>query len=197
MADKEQHQDDPVQSQAEPHRDADAPRGVNEAPEAKFVDEEHGPIDKLPAINDDVVETIGSERIAKIEITAPKAPSRQRDDVSDADAIVDDAEESAESQEVAFEHDWDNELSVSRIAVELKRIEKSVRTLLEARDPKRKRKLAGSHRWLELEEDVRNLKYSGRVDEENIRTLERLIRKRHHLFRRLKFLAATRPTWNT
>jgi hypothetical protein len=93
--------------------------------------------------------------------------------------------------------DWENELSAHRVAVELRRIESEVRALLEERDPKRKRKLSGTSRWQELEEDIMSWRFSGRFNEEALRRVQELIARRHYLFNRLRFLASTRPTWNT
>ncbi|MFH1107923.1 MAG: hypothetical protein V1790_01810 [Planctomycetota bacterium] len=93
--------------------------------------------------------------------------------------------------------DWANELSPHRVAVELRRIESEVRALLEERDPKRKRKLSGTSRWQELEEDIVSWRFSGRFNEDTLRRAQELIARRHHLFNRLRFLASTRPTWNS
>jgi len=93
--------------------------------------------------------------------------------------------------------DWENELSAHRVAVELRRIESEVRALLEERDPKRKRKLSGTSRWQELEEDIVSWRFSGRFNEDALRRVQELIARRHYLFNRLRFLASTRPTWNT
>ena len=93
--------------------------------------------------------------------------------------------------------DWENELSAHRVAVELRRIESEVRAILEERDPKRKRKLSGTHRWHELEDDILSWRFSGRIDEDSLRRLQKLIGRRHYLFHRLRFLSSTRPTWNT
>lgn len=93
--------------------------------------------------------------------------------------------------------DWESSLSAHHVGVELKRIETEVRAILEDRDPKRKRKLNGTHRWHELEDDLLSLRFTGRIDEDSIRRLLDLIYQRHHLFRHLRFLASTRPTWNT
>lgn len=93
--------------------------------------------------------------------------------------------------------DGEQECSPQRIAVELKKIEAEVRKLLEDRDPKRKRRLAGTRRWRELEEDLIALRYSNRIDEPTLETLQRLVQRRHYLFNRLRFLALTRPTWNS
>lgn len=87
--------------------------------------------------------------------------------------------------------------SAHQIIVELKRIESEVRRLLEGRDSKRKRKLAGTRRWLELEEDLLTWQHSSRVDASTVRSLQDLVLRRHHLFKHLRFIASTRPTWNT
>ncbi len=93
--------------------------------------------------------------------------------------------------------EWQHEFSGHKIAFELARIEADIRKILEERDPKRKRKLISTRRWQELEEDVIAMKYSGRMDENILRELTRLVMQRHFLFSHLRFVAATRPTWNT
>ena len=118
-------------------------------------------------------------------------------DTSDTDAIVAEPEAPAETAEVPIPPNWALELSAHKIVVELKRIEAEVRSILEGKDPKRKRKLGGTRRWLELEEEILSWRYGGRIDEDTLRRLQDLIIRRHHLFRRLSFLAGTRPTWNT
>lgn len=87
--------------------------------------------------------------------------------------------------------------SAHRIAVELKSIESEVRQLLVDHDPRRKRKLGGTRRWQELEEDVINWRFSSRFQDEVLTRLGELIVRRNHLFRRLHFLAGIRPTWNS
>ncbi len=89
------------------------------------------------------------------------------------------------------------ETAVRDIVVELKRVETDVRQLLADYDPRRKRKLAGTRRWLELQEDILAMRYAGRMAEESLDRLQELCVQRQHLFSRLKFLAGTRPTWNT
>ena len=93
--------------------------------------------------------------------------------------------------------DWEHELSAHAIAVELRRIEADVRAILEDRDPKRKRKLSGTHRWQELEEDILSWYGSGRFDDATLGRLRNLVNRRHYLFRHMGFLASTRPTWNS
>jgi hypothetical protein len=96
-----------------------------------------------------------------------------------------------------YDIDTNTETSSHSIMVELKRIEDEVRRILEIKDPKRKRKLTGTRRWLELEEDLVAWRFSERMDEASIARLRQLVARRHSLFGRLRFLAGTRPTWNT
>ncbi len=93
--------------------------------------------------------------------------------------------------------EWQHEFSGHKIAVELARVEADVRKILDERDPKRKRKLISTRRWQELEEDVIAMKFSGRMDENALRELNRLAMQRHFFFGQLCFVASTRPTWNT
>ena len=92
---------------------------------------------------------------------------------------------------------WDREVSAQRIAGELRRIEGEIRRLLEDHDTRRKRKLAGTRRWNELEEDIIQWRFSGRINDDLLRQVHTLVMRRHHLFNRLRFLATTRPTWNS
>lgn len=92
---------------------------------------------------------------------------------------------------------WDPYASAHRIGIELKRLENEVRELLEPVDPRRKRKLNGTRRWHELEDDLRALRYGSRLPEATMVKVLQLIAKRHSLYRRLSFLSSTRPTWNT
>ena len=129
--------------------------------------------------------------------------SKLRPSVADAEVAGDLtaglAETAAASATVHLEQtgDWENELSAHRVAVELRRIESDVRAILEERDPKRKRKLSGTSRWQELEDDIISWRFSGRFDEDTLRRVQELIGRRHYLFHRLRFLASTRPAWNT
>lgn len=142
----------------------------------------------------------GSDEDIAAEESPPQtaaSATAERDESSDTGDL--DTNEVARDDEVAApkEANWAAESSAHRLIVELKRIEGEVRDLLADRDPKRKRKLAGTRRWLELEEDLIAWRYSDRFDVETLRRLNELVARRHHLFRRLRFLAATRPTWNT
>lgn len=116
------------------------------------------------------------------------------DDMSDADSIPDDDTDTVSENTL---RDWSNEKSTRAIAIELKHIETEVRNLLNSRDAKRKRKLAGSRRWQELEDDLISWRFSNWMDEETILQLQRLVARRNYLFTRLRFLASTRPTWNS
>ncbi len=124
------------------------------------------------------------------------APTAQ--DVHDGDSDWDGGEDetAAEPGGGQEQRDWSNESSPHVLIVELKRIESEIRDALELRDTKRKRKLAGTRRWLELQEDVMSWRFSGRFDEPTLRRLEQLITRRHYLFTRLRFLEGTRPIRN-
>ncbi len=120
------------------------------------------------------------------------------DDTSDVGEFEDEGPELSEEEWRARSRArWDVEPEIQHISSELRAIEAEVRSLFEGRDPKRKRKFAGTRRWLELEEDVIALKYSGRFSEESLVTVQRLAVRRHYLYRRLCFLCGTRPTWNS
>ncbi len=92
---------------------------------------------------------------------------------------------------------WDNRATSRDLAIELKRIESRIRELLEGVDPRRKRRLEGTRRWHELQEDVMAMRFTRAIDERGVGEILALCAKRHRLFQRLNFLVATRPTWNT
>jgi len=121
-----------------------------------------------------------------------EAVSRTGDEFFDASGPEVVGEGQGESGEA-----WDQELSAQRIAGELRRIESEVRGILDVVDNKRKRKLAGTRRWTELEDDIIQWKFGGRMEEQALRNLHLLVMRRHFLFNRLRFLAGTRPTWNS
>ncbi len=79
----------------------------------------------------------------------------------------------------------------------LKRIETEVRGLLEGVDGKRKRKLSGSRRWRELEEDLLSWQHTSRIDAPAHKRMLELVARRDYLFRRLVFLSRTRQVWNS
>ena len=128
---------------------------------------------------------------------AVPSPEGEMDGDDDAASIPDEPAASAGEGASHAASDWGRENSAHSVAVELKRIEIEVRELLEGRDVKRKRKLSGSRRWQELEDDIIRWRYSGRFDEETLARLRHLIARRDHLFTRLRFLAGTRPVWNS
>lgn len=133
------------------------------------------------------------------ESTEPVTPSAAatEDSEGDADSVPDEPESASGETEQHSSVEWAEELSARRIAVELKRIEVQVRQILEDLDPKRKRKLSGTRRWNDLEEELVDWRFAGRFDEASLVKLRELISRRHYLFRRLRFLAGTRPVWNT
>lgn len=120
---------------------------------------------------------------------------REHDPATDADISLDDKELAGRRPREST--DWDNEVSAHALVVELKRIETEVRELLTDRDPRRKRKLAGTRRWHELEEDLTAASNTRRFDDEVMARLRMLIALRHRLFKRLRFISGTRPNWNT
>ncbi len=134
----------------------------------------------------------------KAESTVTSINSNEDDEAgSDTAHLKDDSEATGLVSARFRKGEWQHEFSAHAIAVELRRIEKEVRRFLENRDPKRKRKFTGTRRWLELEEDILALRFTGRIDEDTIRLLLQNIARRHHLFNQLRFVASTRPTWNT
>lgn len=129
-----------------------------------------------------------------------KAARVTADSDSDTDAVTDGPEDSTSQSSEAKpeqERDLEYEVSAHNVVVELKRVEQEVRQLLEDRDTRRKRKLSGTYRWRELEDDIRGWRSGGRFDETSLDRLCSLVNRRHYLFKRLRFLAATRPTWNS
>ena len=119
------------------------------------------------------------------------------DDSSDADTVTAETQPSDGEASEAKIPNWDREVSARAVIVELKRVEAEVREILDTYDTKQKRKLGGTRRWHELEEDVITWRFNGRPGEEVCRRVQRLVSRRHYLFRRLSFLSATRPTWNS
>ena len=119
------------------------------------------------------------------------------DGSSDAAGISEELPDEPDSERQPTALRWDYRRGAHQAAVELKRIEAEVRQLLDNCDTKRKRKLGGTHRWQELEDDVMGWRYKGRIDEGTLDRLHELIAKRHHLFRQLRFLSGTRATWNS
>ena len=120
-----------------------------------------------------------------------------RDDESDTEAIVDSSGVAGEDPQPEKDIDWESELSARQVVVALKRIESEVRSLLDGVDGKRKRKLSGSRRWRELEEDLITWQHTSRIDNLAHKRLVALVARRDYLFRRLVFLSRTRQVWNS
>lgn len=144
--------------------------------------------------------TGGAAAGLSVEVEPPASESAFVRNIADEDEV--DASLSAAVVEASVaagpgEIEWEEELSPQRLYLELKRIEDEVKELLEARDPVRKRKLGGTRRWRDLEDEIIAWKYGDRFDETTLRRVQGLIARRHHLYGRLRFLAATRPTWNS
>ena len=144
-----------------------------------------------------IAEATGMEDYRLDDLPASVRATAYDDNESDVELILDEPAVDTGAAPTALLPDQALQQSAHRVAVELKRIESEVRRLLEERDPRRKRKLGGTQRWLELEEDVLSWRFAGRFDESTLLQLRQLIARRHYLFRELRFLASTRPTWNT
>jgi hypothetical protein len=119
------------------------------------------------------------------------------DSDTDTGALPAEPAERRAGEEPEGQIDWNREESAHRIVVELKRIEARVREILEGRDPRRKRKLGGTRRWQDLEEELVTWHDTARFDRPTLARLRELITRRHYLFRRLRFLAGTHGTWNS
>lgn len=141
----------------------------------------------------------------------PPSPGEDPDTIVVDDAVV--AEIAVSTGDVAPEEEgpapepvvvrrvrkdaWDGDWTPQRIGTELRELEEEIRELLGERDPRRKRKFTGTRRWHELLEDLIGLHYSSHFDEKTVARIQLLVARRQALFRRLRFLALTRPTWNT
>lgn len=123
--------------------------------------------------------------------------SYESDEFGDTDSIKEEPATEKEMSAAIERLDLAQETSAHRLAVELKRVERSVRAILDLNDARRKRKLTGTRRWNELEEDLVAWQFSGRFDQPTLGELRRLVTRRHYLLKRLRFLAGTRPTWNS
>ncbi len=128
---------------------------------------------------------------------AAAAAVAARDDEGDTEAIVDSSGVAGEDSQSEKDIDWESELSARQVVVALKRIETEVRSLLDGVDGKRKRKLSGSRRWRELEEDLISWQHTSRIDIPAHKRMVELIARRDYLFRRLVFLSRTRQVWNS
>ena len=166
----------------------------NNLPEDQIVTED-APVADAPSASSFNNDSEPQQEEEKVLNDSSPSKSSYRNDLGDTDTIPDEVD-ATPTQDRSL-RDWSNDTSTGAIAGELNRVETEVRELLSARDTRRKRKLAGTRRWLELEEDLLSWRFSAAVDEETIHRLQRLIARRHFLFTRLRFLASTRPTWNS
>ncbi len=143
--------------------------------------------------------SIDSQASAEAGESASSEVVAHLDDTSDAAAIDTDEDESSNEQELGSSVDPTHVVTkkAHSVAVELKTLELEVRRILESVDNKRKRKLGGTHRWNELEDDIASWRYSGRHDEQTLSQLRLLIHRRHYLFRELSNLASIRPVLNS
>lgn len=145
-------------------------------------------------------ESTGSPEASADETAAPpieEATIAPQDDDTPKEDVGDDEESPAPAAEKKGPLDWAHETSGHRIENELSKIETEVRGILADRDTRRKRKLTGTRRWQELEDDIITWRFGGKIDEPSLDRLNELISRRRYLFTRLNFLAGTRPTWNS
>jgi hypothetical protein len=153
------------------------------------------------ALDGGVIEAAPSESAGteppRASMAAPTRRLAYDDGTSDTGRIMDEPAPAGAISSRFRKGDWEHEFSAHRIAAELSRIEIEVRRLIEDYDPKRKRRFTGTSRWHELEEDLLGLRFTGRADEDTLRRVFEHIARRHFLFGQLRFVASTRPTWNT
>lgn len=119
--------------------------------------------------------------------------------VPEAEEVEDATRAKAQSaiKETSTSLAWDRDWSPQRLANELQHIEDEIREVLDGRDPRRKRKFTGTRRWLELQEDLITMQFGDKFDQQTLARIQQLVRRRHSLFSQLRYLAGTRPTWNT
>lgn len=92
---------------------------------------------------------------------------------------------------------WSVRADPRAIASELHHIEKEIRLLLEPFDIKKKRRVDGTRRCLELEEDLIQMRHASRSNDSAIRKILALLARRQRLFQTLRFVVTTRHGWNT
>ncbi len=169
-------------------------------PEAELIDENA----EDSAFGESLLEGLadGPEGAALIVEAGPDAPAASLRSLADEESVAASLSSALptvpESEmEAPGEVDWASETSAQRVYLELKKVEDEVRLILEPKDPVRKRKLGGTRRWRDLEEDLLNWRFTDRFDEATLARVQALAARRHQLFQRLRFLAGTRPTWNS
>lgn len=200
--------DNPEQSPAEPVRPEDltypqagSAEEIPEIEDSSAPDAAHTPIEENLAEDDPnlldpatrTVEGADDAQDGTPPDTQVASAAALGDDSSDTDAIADEGEPAGDTKDRLA--DSSTERKAHRIAVELKHVESEVRRLLENRDTRRKRRLGGTRRWLELEEDIISWRSTGRFEEDTLDQLGALIAKRHYYFDQLQFLSTVRPGW--
>ena len=194
--DREESSGSPNETEQTPQiEDANEPENI-----ADSVPDEDAPelLSGLSRVLEDQLDDTENADAAAIEASkAAAAMAAQRDDTSDTEAISDGTDGGSEVQSPEKDTDWESELSAHQVVVVLKRIETEVWSLLEGVDGRRKRKLSGSRRWRELEEDLISWQYTSRIDQTVLKRLMQLVARRDYLFRRLIFLSGTRQVWNS
>lgn len=194
--DREESSGSPNETEQTPQiEDANEPEKI-----ADSVPDEDAPelLSGLSRVLEDQLDDTENADAAAIEASkAAAAMAAQRDDTSDTEAISDGTDGGSEVQSPEKDTDWESELSAHQVVVVLKRIETEVWSLLEGVDGRRKRKLSGSRRWRELEEDLISWQYTSRIDQTVLKRLMQLVARRDYLFRRLIFLSGTRQVWNS
>lgn len=168
-------------------------QATEDEPQAETPEDEPDEAVTHPLMEESAVEAEGEPAPSEPAVQPHAARVVQADDVSDTGSIRDEPG----GETAAFTGDWQVEMSAHRITIELKRVETRVRELLSDRDSRRKRKLAGTFRWHELEEDIIAWRAERRMAPETLEELHRLVGRRHFLFCQLRFAAGTRPTWNS
>lgn len=184
---------DPLPMDPEPIPEIEDANAPNEPDEQSVTEDDVELLDASARALEPADDSVSSEPSGAPSAEQPASPVAVADDTSDTAAIVDDQKPAnADKQRLP---DWSNERSGHRIAVELKHVESRVRQLLENNDTRRKRRLGGTRRWQELQEDILAWRFSGRPDEATLAELHALIAKRNHLYDRIVFLSTIRPGW--
>lgn len=166
------------------------------AGEETVLDEDESTVAEPAArsLGDDAGTVENSDKTALAEHTASVAG---KDDTGDTAGINEEMVDDSALSKGSVPLRWDFRRGANDAAVELKRIETEVRKLLDNCDNRRKRKLGGTYRWKELEDDLISWRFGGRINDDTINQLQRLIVKRNYHFQQLRFLSSTRTAWNS
>lgn len=148
--------------------------------------------DESPIVQPSLADEADSSTVEDLQL-APVAQTDVREESSGDLSGVAPLPSSGQTNPVLREYEKD----VHDTIVELRRIESDIRTIMQDRDPVRKRKFTGTAKWHELEDDLIKWRFSGRFEEETLRRVQEMIGRRHYLFRHLKYLSSTRPVWNS